>query len=37
MDEEINLSDLNEEERNYVKTVNILLGKSIYSDSYLKL
>jgi len=37
MNEEINLSDLNEEERNYVKTVNILLGKSIYSDSYLKL
>jgi len=37
MDEEINLSDLNEEEKNYVKTVNILLGKSIYSDSYLKL
>jgi 5-methyltetrahydrofolate corrinoid/iron sulfur protein methyltransferase len=37
MDEEINLSDLNEEERNYVKTVYILLGKSIYSDSYLKL
>jgi 5-methyltetrahydrofolate corrinoid/iron sulfur protein methyltransferase len=37
MDEEINLSDLNEEERNYVKTTNILLGKSIYSDSYLKL
>jgi len=37
MDEEVNLSSLNEEETNYVKTVNILLGKSIYSDSYLKL
>ncbi|HOK56032.1 MAG TPA: dihydropteroate synthase [bacterium] len=37
MDEEIDLTGLNEEKRNYVKTVNILLGKSIYSDSYLKL
>lgn len=37
MEEEINLRDLTEEERNYVKTVYILQGKSIYSDSYLKL
>ncbi|MCM8818473.1 MAG: dihydropteroate synthase [Candidatus Omnitrophica bacterium] len=37
MDEEIDISNLNEEEKNYVKTVYILQGKSIYSDSYLKL
>ncbi|MGB9677491.1 MAG: dihydropteroate synthase [Candidatus Ratteibacteria bacterium] len=37
MDEEVDLSTLSEEEKNYVKTVNVLLGKSIYSDSYLKL
>ena len=37
MDEEVDLSNLSEEEKNYVKTVNVLLGKSIYSDSYLKL
>lgn len=37
MDNEIDLKGLSEEERNYVKTVYILQGKSIYSDSYLKL
>ncbi|MCM8830449.1 MAG: dihydropteroate synthase [Candidatus Omnitrophica bacterium] len=37
MEEEVDLSGLSEEERNYVKTVYILQGKSIYSDSYLKL
>ncbi|MCM8806811.1 MAG: dihydropteroate synthase [Candidatus Omnitrophica bacterium] len=37
MDNEIDLQGLSEEERNYVKTVYILQGKSIYSDSYLKL
>jgi len=37
MDEELDISSLSEEEKNYVKTVYILQGKSIYSDSYLKL
>ncbi|RKY66907.1 MAG: dihydropteroate synthase [Candidatus Latescibacterota bacterium] len=36
-EEELDLSLLNEEEKNYVKTVYILSGRSIYSDSYLKL
>lgn len=37
MEEEIDLSSLSEYERNYVKTVYVLKGKSIYTDSYLKL
>lgn len=37
MEEEIDLSLLSEYERNYVKTVYVLQGKSIYTDSYLKL
>jgi len=37
IDEEIDISSLSEEERNYVKTVYVLSGRSIYSDSYLKL
>lgn len=37
IDEEIDISSLNEEEKNYVKTVYVLSGKSIYSDSYLKI
>ena len=36
-EEELDLSLLNEEEKNYVKTVYILSSRSIYSDSYLKL
>ena len=37
MDGEIDISSLSEHEKNYVKTVYVLQGKSIYSDSYLKL
>ncbi|MCM8785807.1 MAG: dihydropteroate synthase [Candidatus Omnitrophica bacterium] len=37
MDKELDISGLSEEEKNYVKTVYVLQGKSIYSDSYLKL
>ena len=37
MEEEIDLKSLNEEEANYVKTINVLQGKSIYSHSWLKL
>ena len=37
MEEEVDISSLGEEEKNYVKTVRILGGKSIYSDSWLKL
>jgi 5-methyltetrahydrofolate corrinoid/iron sulfur protein methyltransferase len=36
-EEDIKLDDLSEEEKNYVKTVNILKGKSLYSHSWLKL
>ncbi|MCX7917165.1 MAG: dihydropteroate synthase, partial [bacterium] len=37
MDGEIDIASLSEDEKKYVKTVYILQGKSIYSDSYLKL
>ncbi|MCM8804584.1 MAG: dihydropteroate synthase [Candidatus Omnitrophica bacterium] len=37
MDNQINIKGLSEEEINYVKTVYILEGRTIYSDSYLKL
>ncbi|MFN4227203.1 MAG: dihydropteroate synthase [Candidatus Ratteibacteria bacterium] len=37
MDGEVDISALSEQEKNYVKTVYVLQGKSIYSDSYLKL
>ena len=35
--EHVETSSLSEEERDYVKTANILLGKSLYSDSWLDL
>ncbi len=37
MDEDVDISSLSEDEIDYVKTVNVLQGKTIYSDSYLKL
>ncbi|MCL5408655.1 MAG: dihydropteroate synthase [Candidatus Omnitrophica bacterium] len=37
MEEDIKIDDLSEEERNYVKTVNVLKGKSLYSHSWLKI
>lgn len=37
MDEDVDTGNLAEEEKNYVKTVKILQGKSIYSDSWLTL
>ena len=35
--EEIDMGSLSEEERNYVKTVNVLLARNLYSDSWLEL
>ena len=37
MDEEIDVATLSEEEAKYVKTVNVLLGRSIYSNSWLEI
>jgi len=34
--EEIDLSQLSEEEANYVKTVNVLMGRTLYSHSWLR-
>jgi len=36
MDGEVDISGLSEEERNYVKTVNVLMGRTLYSHSWLK-
>jgi hypothetical protein len=35
--EEVDTSGMNEVETNYVKTANLLMGKSLYSHSWLKL
>jgi 5-methyltetrahydrofolate corrinoid/iron sulfur protein methyltransferase len=35
--EEIDMGSLSEEERNYVKTVNVLMARNLYSDSWLEL
>lgn len=37
MDKEIDVATLSEEEAKYVKTVNVLLGRSIYSNSWLEI
>ena len=37
MDEEVDVATLSDEEAKYVKTVNVLLGRSIYSNSWLEL
>ncbi|AKG54028.1 5-methyltetrahydrofolate:corrinoid iron-sulfur protein methyltransferase [Dehalogenimonas sp. WBC-2] len=36
-DENINLNSLNKVERNYVKTVRVLTGQALYSDSWLEI
>jgi 5-methyltetrahydrofolate corrinoid/iron sulfur protein methyltransferase len=35
--EEINLTSLGKEEADYVKTTKVLMGKTLYSDSWLEL
>jgi 5-methyltetrahydrofolate corrinoid/iron sulfur protein methyltransferase len=35
--EQVDMSKLSKEEADYVKTTNVLLGKSLYSDSWLDL
>jgi 5-methyltetrahydrofolate corrinoid/iron sulfur protein methyltransferase len=35
--EEVDLSSLSKEEANYVKTARVLMGNSLYSDSWLEL
>ena len=35
--EEIDLKSLNKEEADYVKTTKVLIGKTLYSDSWLEL
>lgn len=37
MDGEVDISSLSEEEANYVKTVNVLMGRTLYSHSWLRL
>jgi 5-methyltetrahydrofolate corrinoid/iron sulfur protein methyltransferase len=35
--EQVDISALPKQQQDYVKTVNVLMGKSLYSDSWLEL
>ena len=35
-DEEVEISSLSKEEQSYVKTAEVLLGKTLYSDAWLE-